>query len=108
MAIPSSHLGLIIRKCGEILSAASNIPEIERNSSRFLIRPRNVCHITQTWRGTPLTSPFAVVELVASTTTKTGLIVRCELDSRIYPKEIKVSDDEMASINIKGDTFHPE
>jgi Rhodopirellula transposase DDE domain len=88
--------------------SASNIPEIERNSSRSLIRPRNVCHITQTWRGTPLTSPFAVVELVASTTTKTGLIVRCELDSRIYPKEIKVSDDEMASINIKGDTFHPE
>jgi len=43
-----------------------------------------------------------------STTTKTGLIVRSELDSRIYSKEIKVSDDEMASINIKGDAFHPE
>ncbi len=51
---------------------------------------------------------FAVVELVASTTTKTGLIMTCELDSRIYPKEIKVSDDEMASNNIKGDAFHPE
>jgi hypothetical protein len=49
-----------------------------------------------------------VVELIASTTTKTGLIVRCELDSRSYPKGIKVSDDEMASININGDTFHPE
>jgi hypothetical protein len=66
------------------------------------------CHITQTWRSTPLTSRLAVVELIASTTTKTGLIVRCELDSRIYPKGIKVSDDEMASINIKGDAFHPE
>jgi hypothetical protein len=51
---------------------------------------------------------FAVVELIASTTTKTGLVVRCELDDRIYPKGIKVSDDEMASINIKGDAFHPE
>ena len=69
---------------------------------------RLFCHITQTWRGTPLTSRLAVVELIASTTTKTGLIVRCELDSRSYPKGIKVSDDEMASINIKGDTFHPE
>ena len=69
---------------------------------------RLFCHITQTWRGTPLTSRFAVVELIASTTTKTGLIVRCELDDRIYPKGIKVSDDEMASINIKGDAFHPE
>jgi Rhodopirellula transposase DDE domain len=72
------------------------------------IEHRMFCHITQTWRGTPLTSRFAVVELIASTTTKTGLIVRCELDSRIYPKGIKVSDDEMASINIKGDAFHPE
>ena len=69
---------------------------------------RMFCHITQTWRGTPLTSRFAVVELIASTTTKTGLVVRCELDDRIYPKGIKVSDDEMASINIKGDAFHPE
>jgi Rhodopirellula transposase DDE domain len=69
---------------------------------------RLFCHITQTWRGTPLTSRLAVVELVASTTTKTGLTVRCELDSRRYPKGIKVSDDEMASINIKGDAFHPE
>jgi hypothetical protein len=47
------------------------------------------CHITQTWRGTPLTSRFAVVELIASTTTKTGLVVRCELDDRIYPKGIR-------------------
>ena len=69
---------------------------------------RMFCHITQTWRGTPLTSRFAVVELIASTTTKTGLVVRCELDDRIYSKGIKVSDDEMASINIKGDAFHPE
>ena len=47
-----------------------------------------------------------MVELIASTTTKTGLVVRYELDDRIYPKGIKVSDDEMASINIKGDAFH--
>jgi Rhodopirellula transposase DDE domain len=72
------------------------------------IEHRLFCHITQTSRGTPLTSRLAVVELIASTTTKTGLIVRCELDSRIYPKGIKVSDDEMASIKIKGDAFHPE
>jgi hypothetical protein len=66
------------------------------------------CHITQTWRGKPLTSRETVVELIASTTTKTGLTVRCELDTRSYPKGIKVSEDEMATLNIKGDTFHPE
>ncbi len=66
------------------------------------------CHITQTWRGKPLISRETVVELIASTTTKTGLTVRCELDTRTYPKGIKVSDAEMATLNIKGDSFHPE
>jgi hypothetical protein len=66
------------------------------------------CHIAQTWRGKPLTSRETVVELIASTKTNTGLKVRCELDTRTYPKGIKVSDAEMATLNIKGDTFHPE
>jgi len=66
------------------------------------------CHISQTWRGKPLIIRETVVELIASTTTKTGLTVRCELDTPTYPKGIKVSDAEMATLNIKGDTFHPE
>jgi hypothetical protein len=72
------------------------------------VEHRMFCHITQTWRGTPLTTHLTVVELIASTTTKTGLTVRCELDTRLYPKGIKVSDEAMATLNIKGDTFRPE
>jgi hypothetical protein len=72
------------------------------------IEHRLFCHITQTWRGKPLISRETVVELIASTTTKAGLTVRCELDTRNYPKGIKVSDAEMKTLNIKGDTFHPE
>ena len=49
-----------------------------------------------------------MVELIASTTTTTGLTVKCELDTRSYPKGIKVSDAEMKTLNIKGDAFHPE
>src|ERR1039458_3831828 len=59
-------------------------------------------------RGKLLISREAVVELIASTTTRAGLTVRCELDTRDYPKGIKVSDAEMMTLNIKGDTFHPE
>jgi hypothetical protein len=66
------------------------------------------CHITQTWRGKPLISRQTVVELIASTTTKAGLMVRCELDTGIYPKGIQVSKEEMATLNITGDAFHPE
>jgi len=72
------------------------------------IEHRLFCHITENWRGTPLTSRLAVVELIAATTTRTGLKVRCELDTRTYPKGIKVSDEEMAGLNIEGDAFHPE
>jgi hypothetical protein len=72
------------------------------------IEHRMFCHITQTWRGKPLISRQTVVELIASTTTRTGLTVRCELDTRTYPKGIKVTDAEMATLNIKGDEFHPE
>jgi hypothetical protein len=60
------------------------------------IEHRLFCHITENWRGTPLTSRLAVVELIAATTTKTGLKVHCELDTRTYPKGIKVSNEEMA------------
>jgi hypothetical protein len=72
------------------------------------IEHRLFWHITQNWRGKPLISRETVVELIASTTTNTGLTVRCELDTRDYPKGIKVSDEEMMTLNIKGDKFHPE
>jgi hypothetical protein len=72
------------------------------------IEHRIFCHITQTWRGRPRTSRQTVVDLIASTTTRTGLTVRCELDTRTYPNGIKVSDDEMETLNIKGNTFYPE
>jgi hypothetical protein len=42
------------------------------------------------------------VELIASTSTRAGLTVRCHLDTRAYPKGIKVSDAEMEALNIKG------
>jgi hypothetical protein len=72
------------------------------------IEHRLFCHISQNWRGKPLTSRLTVVELIAATTTKTGLQVRCELDTNTYTKGIKVTDAEMAALNITGDAFHPE
>jgi hypothetical protein len=72
------------------------------------IEHRMFCHITQNWRGRPLTDRVAIVELIGATTTKTGLRIECALDTRTYEKGIKVSDDEMATLNIEGDEFHPE
>jgi hypothetical protein len=72
------------------------------------IEHRLFCRITQNWRGRPLTDRAAVVELIGATTTKTGLKVECALDTRTYEKGTKVSDAEMASLDITGDEFHPE
>ncbi len=66
------------------------------------------CHITQTWRGKPLVSYRTIVELIGATTTNTGLSVRCELDQRAYSKGIRVSDEDMAALNIHRDPFHGE
>ena len=66
------------------------------------------CHITQNWRAMPLVSLLVAIELIANTTTKTGLKIRCELDPNAYPKGIKISDEQMATLNIKRDAFHPE
>lgn len=72
------------------------------------IEHRLFCHITQNWRGRPLTDHIAIVELIGATTTKTGLTVECVLDERTYQKGIKVRAAEIAALNITGDEFHPE
>lgn len=72
------------------------------------IEHRFFCHISQNWRGRPLTSHLAVVELIAATATNTGLMTACELDTANYPKGIDVPDDQFDAINIKGHEFHPE
>jgi hypothetical protein len=64
--------------------------------------------ISMNWRAKPLVSYLAIIQLIANTTTDTGLTVACQLDSNAYQKGIKVSDDEMASLNVKPDAFHGE
>ena len=72
------------------------------------IEHRLFCHITQNWRGRPLSDRLAVVELIGATTTRAGLKVECALDHRTYEKGVKVSDAEMAALNLTGEDFHPE
>jgi len=52
--------------------------------------------------------PQTIVNLIAATTTETGLDVHCKLDDAEYEKGRKVTDDEMAVINIRRHRFHPE
>lgn len=60
------------------------------------------------WRGQPLVSHEVIVNLIAATTARKGLQVRAELDSKPYPKGIKMTDAEFAAIRIVRDEFHGE
>ena len=71
-------------------------------------RHRLFSFITTNWKARPLISYRVIVDLISATTTKTGLTVRCELDSNAYPKGVVVSDQEIAEINITPDAFHGE
>ena len=70
------------------------------------IEHRLFSYITQNWRGQPLRSFQAIVNLIAATTTTTGLKVHAELNTEAYQSGIKVSDDELALVKIRRDKFH--
>ena len=70
------------------------------------VEHRLFCHITSNWRGKPLTDHQVVVSLIGSTQTSTGLVVHARLDSRQYQKGRKISDKDMATLNIKPHRFH--
>jgi hypothetical protein len=70
------------------------------------IEHRMFCHITQNWRGRPLVSHDVIVNLIANTSTTAGLKIRAELDASVYPAGIKVTDLELAALNLKRADFH--
>jgi transposase len=72
------------------------------------IEHRLFSFISQNWRGKPLISHEVIVKLIASTTTARGLKVRAELDTASYPAGRKVSDHEMAEIDLHRASFHGE
>jgi hypothetical protein len=94
----ADELGLTVTVC-HLPPGTSKWNKIEHRLFSF---------ITQNWRGKPLLSYQAIVQLIASTTTRTGLNVKCGIDPNLYPAGIKVSDEEMAAINIVPHEFHGE
>jgi hypothetical protein len=94
----ADELGLTITVC-HLPPGTSKWNKIEHRLFSF---------ITQNWRGRPLVSHQAIVELIAATTTKAGLTVRSEIDPNLYPAGLKVTDQDMATINIRRHDFHGE
>ena len=72
------------------------------------VEHRLFSHITINWRGKPLTSYQTIVELVAGTTSETGLRVDAEWDQAYYPTGTQITDTELAAIPLTGHDWHPE
>ena len=72
------------------------------------IEHRLFSFISQNWRGKPLVSHQVIVDLIAATRTKTGLKVRAQIDSNLYPSGLKVSDKQVAALHMERDAFHGE
>jgi hypothetical protein len=72
------------------------------------IEHRLFSFITQNWRGKPLISHEAIVNLITATTTQNGLHVECDMDKEIYQKGIKITDKELKNISMTIEKFHGE
>jgi len=72
------------------------------------IEHRLFAFITQNWRGKPLISHEVIIQLIGTTTTQTGLRVRCALDTNTYEKGVKVPDEALAAVKLQPDSFHGE
>jgi len=98
LQVLASELGLAITVC-HLPPGTSKWNKIEHKLFSF---------ITQNWRGKPLVSYQTIVQLIAATTTRTGLNVTAEIDHGTYPSGIKVTDAEMAALNITPHEFRGE
>lgn len=94
----ATETGLSIRVC-HFPPGTSKWNKIEHRLFSF---------ISMNWRAKPLVSRQTVIDLIAATTTRTGLEVFARLDPKTYPKGIKISDAELAAVALHGDAFHPE
>jgi hypothetical protein len=98
-----------LQKLADELGLAITVCHLPPATSKWnKIEDRMFSFITGNWRGKPLVSHQVIVQLIAATTTKSGLTVRCELDPNIYPAGVKVSDDELETVNIVRHEFHGE
>jgi hypothetical protein len=100
---------LELQKLADELGLSITVCHLPPGTSKWnKIEHRLFSFITGNWRGKPLVSHQVIVQLIAATTTTAGLTIRCELDRNAYPAGVKVSDVELAAVNLARHDFHGE
>jgi hypothetical protein len=98
-----------LQKLADTLGLSLEVCHFPPGTSKWnKIEHRLFSFITKNWRGRPLTSYQVIVNLIAHTTTKAGLVVRAALDTNVYETGIDVSEDELAKIRLSPAKFHGE
>ena len=124
-AYPRARRLLITADAGRSNGARVRLWKVElQKLADHLRRPISVCHfppgtskwnkiehrlfsfISQNWRGQPLISHAVIVNLIAATTTPTGLRVRARLDRTRYPSGLTGSRDALDAVRLRPDSFH--
>ncbi len=98
-----------LQKLADLIGLEITVCHFPPGTSKWnRIEHRLFSHISMNWRGKPLISRQVIISLIAATTTRTGLKVHARIDDREYQKGIKVSNAELAAVNLTGHQFHPE
>lgn len=98
-----------LQKLATEINKTINVSHFPPGTSKWnKIEHKLFCFISKNWRGKPLIDRATVVNLIGSTKTKTGLIVKARLDENHYEKGIKISDKELAAVKLEKDIFHGE
>jgi len=98
-----------LQKLANELQIAIRVCHFPPGTSKWnKIEHRMFSFVSLNWRGKPLESLQVIIDLISSTTTSTGLEVHARLDPGHYEKGIKVTDAELAAVNIQRDQFHPD
>jgi hypothetical protein len=98
-----------LQKLSDELSLTIRVCHFPPGTSKWnRIEHRMFSFISKNWRGKPLLDRATVVNLIAGTSTKTGLRIDAALDTNTYPTKIKVPDAEMKKLNLHTEDFHGE
>jgi hypothetical protein len=98
---------LELQKLADTTGLTVTVCHLPPGTSRWnKIEHRQFSHISMNWRGRPLVNHEVVVELIGATTTNKGLRVRAELDRGTYPKQVVVSEQEIAQVRLERHSFH--
>lgn len=100
---------LVLQRLADELGVAITVCHFPPGTSKWnKIEHRLFSHITFNWRGKPLVSHEVIVNLIANTTTNTGLTVYAELDTNTYATGIKVTNAQWNTIQLTKADFHGE